>query len=169
MAGWLPSRPSFVRVFAARDLAVHRDPKRENFLLDPELPTAIIDLDTVGFGDYLLDLGEMCRSMAAGAPPGAEPGPGPMFDAAVAGALLEAYRQAGPPLPPSDWALLPAVVRAIAVNLARRYLTDALAEVYFQWDREHYPSLNLQNLTRGQRCLDLAEELLDREVELAKL
>jgi hypothetical protein len=48
-------------------------------------------------------------------------------------------------------------------------LADALAEVYFKWDSERYSSLHLQNLSRGRRCLDLAEELLDRELELMSL
>jgi hypothetical protein len=83
--------------------------------------------------------------------------------------MLEAYRSSGPDPGREAWALLPAVVRALAVNLARRYLTDALAEVYFKWDRTRYESLHLQNLSRGRRCLDLAEELLVREMELTRL
>jgi Ser/Thr protein kinase RdoA (MazF antagonist) len=157
-AAALPLRPSFARVFAARDLVVHRDAKLSNFLLGD--PPAVIDLDTVGYGDPLIDLGELCRSAA---------GFKPSYDASLAAAALEGYRSSAPDPGPEAYRLLPTVVRAQAVNLARRYLTDSLAEVHFKWDRERYPSLHAQNLARGASCLNLAEELLEREFELMSL
>ncbi|MDR2456739.1 MAG: phosphotransferase [Deltaproteobacteria bacterium] len=160
-AAALPMRPAFVRVFSARDLVIHKDTKRTNFLLGRRV--SIIDLDTVGYGDPLIDLGEALRSGAASARPGE------LFSAPWAAAFLDGYRSAGPDLGKEDFKLIPTVVRAICVNLARRYLTDSLAELHFKWDKDNYPSLHLQNLSRGARCLDLADELLDREFELMSL
>ena len=92
-----------------------------------------------------------------------------MYDASLASAALEGYRSTAPDPGKEAYRLLPTVIRAQAVNLARRYLIDSLAEIHFKWDRASYPSLHVQNLSRGSRCLDLAEELLDREFELMSL
>ncbi|MDR1050270.1 MAG: aminoglycoside phosphotransferase family protein [Deltaproteobacteria bacterium] len=159
-ADWLPARPEFQMVFLGRGLVVHLDCKRDNFLLTPE-GQAVIDWDTLGYGDPLLDLGEMCRSWAVRES-------APRYDAGMVSALLEGYRRTGM-IPDEQYSLLPAVVRGLALNLARRYLTDALAEVYFKFDAEHYPSLFEQNRLRGGRLLDLVEELMDREIELSRL
>ncbi|MDR2368915.1 MAG: aminoglycoside phosphotransferase family protein [Deltaproteobacteria bacterium] len=157
----LPNRPAYLRIFAARDLVVHRDCKADNFLIG-EARHSLIDWDTVGYGDPLLDIGEMCRSWAVS--PVA-----PFYRADLAAAIVEGYRETGLRLSADEYRLLPATVRGLAVNLARRYLTDALAEAYFQWDRDAYPSLYEQNRSRGRHMLDLAEELLDREMELIKI
>jgi Ser/Thr protein kinase RdoA (MazF antagonist) len=157
----LPNRPTYVMIFAARDLVIHKDCKSDNFLIDPERP-ALIDWDTVGYGDPLLDIGEMCRSWAVCQR-------APFYDASLAAAIVEGYRRTGLKLSADEYRLLPAVVRGLALNLARRYLTDALAEAYFKWDSEAYPSLHEQNKIRGRHMLDLAEELLDREMELVNI
>jgi hypothetical protein len=65
--------------------------------------------------------------------------------------------------------LLPAVWRGLAINLSRRYLADALAEVFFLWDSRAYPSLYDQNRQRGADLLTLADHLLEKEMELAEL
>ncbi|MDR3134957.1 MAG: phosphotransferase [Deltaproteobacteria bacterium] len=157
----LPNRPSYVRVFAVRDLVIHKDCKVSNFLVDAET-VSLIDWDTVGYGDPLLDIGEMCRSWAVS--PVA-----PLYDADLAAAIVDGYRQGGLRLTKGEYQLLPAVVRGLSLNLARRYLIDALAESYFKWDKDSYPSLYEQNKSRGHFMLDLVEELLDREIELMKI
>jgi Ser/Thr protein kinase RdoA (MazF antagonist) len=157
----LPTKPAFVHIFLIRDLVVHRDCKRDNFLIDGDT-VGLMDWDTVAYGDPLLDLGEMCRSWAISPTK-------PFFNASVASALLAGYRGSGLKLTTDQYRMLPAVVRGLALNLARRYLTDALAEVFFRWDKEAYPSLFEQNHIRGCWYLDLAEELLEREIELMKL
>jgi Ser/Thr protein kinase RdoA (MazF antagonist) len=160
-AGFLPTRPSFRRVFLAQDLVVHLDPKRENFLTDGER-WALIDWDTVGYGDTLLDLGEACRSWAYDRDER-------RFRAETAAAVVSGYRESGADLDRERSRLLPTVVRAVAANLARRYLIDSLAEVHFRWDPSRHSSLFEQNRHRAALWLDLAEELLDREMELMKI
>jgi Ser/Thr protein kinase RdoA (MazF antagonist) len=157
-AGLLPGLPAFQRVFYARDLVVHLDAKRANFLHDGD-QWAVIDWDTVGYGDPLLDLGEICRSFAFDQQKR-------RFDASTACAAVDGYRNGGFELEREQGRLLPTVVRGLAVNLARRYLTDALAEVYFKLDESRFSSLFEQNLDRAKLHLDLAEELHAREMEL---
>jgi Ser/Thr protein kinase RdoA (MazF antagonist) len=157
----LPGSPSFQRVFLLKDLVIHLDPKRDNFLDDGGALT-LIDWDTVSYGDPLLDLGELCRSFAARPTP-------PCFDAGTMREAVEGYRETGLDMGDRHFALLPAAVRGIAVNLARRYLADALLETHFAWDRENYPSLFEQNMERAGSLLLLAGELREREFELMEL
>ncbi|MDR3203926.1 MAG: phosphotransferase [Deltaproteobacteria bacterium] len=164
MAAWLPTKPPFVRIFRARDLVIHKDCKSENFLLGADKPS-LLDWDTAGYGDPLIDLGELCRSLAL------QPQK-PFLKVELAAAVVNGYRRRGAftalGIEPSDFSLIAAALRGLCLNLARRYLIDSLAEVYFRWDEEHYPSLFEQNLSRAEHNLDLVEELLEREIELIK-
>ncbi|MDR1039729.1 MAG: phosphotransferase [Deltaproteobacteria bacterium] len=157
----LPGSPAFQRVFLLKDLAIHLDPKRDNFLAEGTR-YALIDWDSASYGDPLLDLGELCRSFAAFPSY-------PRFDAETMRQALAGYRETGLDLGDRHFSLLPAAVRGISVNLARRYLADALLETHFVWDREHYPSLFEQNVARAGFLLDLAEELREREFDLMKV
>ncbi|MDR1608901.1 MAG: phosphotransferase [Deltaproteobacteria bacterium] len=160
-AAWeLPKRPSFSRVFLARDFVIHADPKRENFLINGQ-NMALVDWDTIGYGDPLVDLGELCRSFAV-----LKPDPAFQLDLAVA--ATKGYREKGLDLGDRIPLLLPAVIRALSLALARRYLIDALAEVYFSWDKELFESLFEQNRQRATGLLCLAEELREREMELTR-
>jgi Ser/Thr protein kinase RdoA (MazF antagonist) len=159
----LPTRPAFQRVFLARDLVIHSDPKRENFIhqaQDQAQALALVDWDTLGYGDPLIDLGELCRSFAV-----VKPDPG--FQLELALAAVAGYRETGLAEAGRIELLLPAVIRALALSLTRRYLIDALAEVYFSWDQARFPSLFAQNQARAQALLDLAEELEAREMEFS--
>jgi hypothetical protein len=57
----------------------------------------------------------------------------------------------------------------VSLNLARRYLTDALAEVYFRWNPRKFASLYHQNMDRATSMLRLADYLLDHEIALTEL
>ncbi|MDR3155182.1 MAG: phosphotransferase [Deltaproteobacteria bacterium] len=158
----LPAAHAFQRIFLMKDLVVHLDPKRDNFLEDGEGACALIDWDTVSYGDPLLDLGELCRSFAARPEP-------PFFDALVMSEALSGYRETGLDMGERHFSLLPSAVRGICVNLSRRYLADALMQSHFVWDSERYPSLFEQNLARALYLLDLSRELREREFELMGL
>jgi Ser/Thr protein kinase RdoA (MazF antagonist) len=157
----LPASPQYRRVFFARDLVIHGDPKKDNFLGNGR-EYSLIDWDTVSYGDPLIDLGEICRSMAARRER-------PFFAGESASALAAGYRERGLALGSASFRLLPAVIRGLSLNLARRYLSDALLESYFIWDKEAYPSLFAQNRARAEALMDLAEELWEREMELLDL
>ena len=156
----LPLHPDFLDVFRLKEVIIHGDPKADNFLTDEAgTALAVLDWDTAGLGHFLTDVGEMLRSFGAAAETEAE--------CYAAAAVVEGYAETGFPLTRADVVLLPAVWRALALNLSRRCLTDALAEAYFLWDRR-YPSLFDQNLQRGEALLSLADRLLDKEADLAE-
>jgi len=159
---YLPFCPGFLDVFRLQEVVINGDPKADHFLQD-ETGTVrtVLDWDTVGLGHFLADAGEMLRSFGAAAETGAE--------RAAAAAVVEGYAETGPPLTEAEVEFLPAVWRALALNLCRRYLADALAEVYFRWDRQAYPSPFDQNRQRAQVLVALADRLLDREMELIDL
>ena len=155
----LPFHPGFLDVFRLEEVVVHGDPKADNFLADETgAVSAVLDWDTVGLGHVLAEVGEMLRSFGAAAETGE--------DLASASAVVEGYAETGLALTEADVALLPAVWRALALNLGRRYLADALAEAYFLWDSENHPSLYEQNRGRGAALMALADRLLEREMEL---
>lgn len=158
----LPFSPAFLDVFSHHDVVIHGDPKADNFLFSPEgKALALLDWDSVGYGHVLVDVAEMLRSWGA-----ARLEDQPEQSADILAAILAGYAETGLPLSQAELAMLPAVLRAIALNLCRRYLTDALAEVYFQWDNFAYHSLYEQNQTRARIMMNLAEMLLDREMYL---
>ncbi|MDR2353148.1 MAG: aminoglycoside phosphotransferase family protein [Deltaproteobacteria bacterium] len=157
----LPGNPAFQLVFLMRDLVIHGDPKKDNFL-ECEEEFCLIDWDTVSYGDPLIDLGELCRSLGARST-------SPLFDVDLAHLAVEGYRETGLDLPPDHYRLLGAVIRGLSLNLARRYLTDALLETYFVWDKEKFPSLFEQNKSRAEALLALVFELLERDFELLDL
>ncbi|MGL4208307.1 MAG: phosphotransferase enzyme family protein, partial [Candidatus Adiutrix sp.] len=157
----LPHYPGFIDIFNHHDVVIHGDPKADNFLFQGRHAAAMVDWDTVSYGHVLIDVAEMLRSWGTilfGGRMG--------FDLEMAKAIVAGYAETGLPLADDDIKLLPPLLRAIALNLCRRYLTDALAESYFKWDKMAYQSLYEQNRTKAALMLDLAGHILDREIEL---
>lgn len=162
----LPIHPGFVNVFNLKDVVIHGDPKADNFLMRPQAGpgAALLDWDSVGYGHVLVDLAEMLRSWGW---LNATEASAVSFDNLAA--VVAGYSATGLSLDQRELELLPPVLRAIALNLARRYLTDALAEVYFQWDQRAYPSLYEQNRARAASMLSLAAALAEMEMRLIDL
>jgi len=152
-------------VFSGETRAIlHGDPKLDNFLFNENgLVTGLIDLDTVRSGTLLWELADFLRSWT-----GVRTGRGDKLDYErdIFKAAVKSYRRHGLGLTSGEWGLLPAAARAMALNLARRYLIDYFEETYFAWDRDHYPSLAEQNLRKGSGLISLAEDLATSEGSL---
>jgi Ser/Thr protein kinase RdoA (MazF antagonist) len=153
----LPGSPAFQRVFFIRDLVIHGDPKKDNYLSQGE-SFVLIDWDTVSYGDPLIDIAELIRSFASNKEK-------PFFSADLAERALAGYREEGLELEKSHYRLLPSVIRGVSLTLARRYLADSLLDIYFSWEKS-YPSHFDQCLTRAKSILDLVHELWERDFEL---
>lgn len=162
-AAWqLPLTPEFLASFNLREVLIHGDPKADNFLLDTKgQALALLDWDTAGLGRSLMDVAEMMRSFGAR--------PGGKLDRPTLVAIARGYGETGLKLMETELKLLPTILRGLTLNLCRRYLTDALTEVYFKWDPRAYPSLYLQNKSRAETLLNLAKYLLDQEMNLVDL
>jgi hypothetical protein len=153
----LAAAPLVAEVAAARLPArtVHNDAKAGNVLFDDLTGRALcmVDLDTVGPGAVVVDVGDLVRSGAATAPEDAATG-----DVDVRGdvvdAVIEAYTTAGAGfLTGHERAHLGLAGPLMALEAAARFLTDHLAgDVYFRVDE---PGHNLVRARNQIRMLEL--------------
>ena len=124
----------------------HGDPKLANFLFDRDSRQAcsLIDLDTLGPGLRLHDLGDCLRSCAASEPE--DTGQPPSFDLQVCASFLAGYQGTGPDLlSDQEVELLARAVWLLPFELGCRFFTEHLhGHSYFHC---RYPG---QNLVRAQ-------------------
>ena len=116
-------------LFALPARIVHGDPKLNNVLFagaegaDAERAVGLIDLDTVAPMQLHLELGDAWRSWCN---PKGEDESQARFDLDVFEASVRGYTDAGPRLLPEEREALVHGVEIIALELAARFLTDAL-------------------------------------------
>lgn len=146
-------------------LVGHGDLKINNFLFaegDPTRAVALVDLDTVGPQSLAFELGDAMRSWCN---PAGEVEAGITFDLAFHDALLRGWvegRGRSPSI--AERAALARGVEWITLELAARFLVDALEEKYFGWDASRFPTRGAHNLARGRgqwRLHTLAVEARD--------
>ena len=135
---------------------VHNDAKAENLLFDDATGAGLclIDLDTVGTGTVLFDVGDLVRSGAARLPEDGEPAAGAsVVDHGVVGAVLDGYAAAGAGfLTAAEIELLPLAGPLMTLEAAARFLTDHLqGDVYF---RIEHPGHNLRRARNQLRIFD---------------
>jgi Ser/Thr protein kinase RdoA (MazF antagonist) len=157
----LAHRPLAEEVAAARgdgrlpERTVHNDAKTENILFDEATGRALclVDLDTVGPGTVLFDVGDLVRSGATALGEDGDPYALEVRHDLV-DAVLGGYARAGAAwLTPSEVALLPRAGPLMALESAARFLTDHLrGDVYFRVDG---PGHNLRRAANQLRLLEL--------------
>ena len=134
---------------------VHNDAKTENILFDEATGRALclVDLDTVGPGTVLFDVGDLVRSGATALGEDGDPYALEVRHDLV-DAVLGGYARAGAAwLTPSEVALLPRAGPLMALESAARFLTDHLrGDVYFRVDG---PGHNLRRAANQLRLLEL--------------
>ena len=134
---------------------VHNDAKADNVLFDAAsgAAVALVDLDTVGPGTVLFDVGDLVRSGASTGPDDAGPDAvGVRHD--VVDAVLTTYAEAGNEfLTAAEVALLPLAGPLMTLEAAARFLTDHLeGDTYYPVDR---PGHNLLRARTQLRLLHL--------------
>ncbi len=138
---------------------VHGDPKISNVLFDADgrEALALIDLDTLARMPLALELGDALRSWCN---PHGEDAPDATFDLAYFDAALAGYAAVARVFvtPDEIRALVPATLE-IHLELAARFLADALDETYFGWDARRYASRGAHNLARARGQLYAARSL----------
>ena len=166
-----------------RRRTVHNDAKANNVLLDVQTGEGlcVIDLDTVGPGTVLFDVGDLLRTATVSFPEdGEDAGSGSaddtqeatgdaLADIAVRDDLLEAaiqgyLREAGLILSPDELDLLPLAGPLMAYENAMRFLTDHLVgDTYYRISRPR------QNLDRARTQLRVLEALTTAQDRVAEL
>ena len=136
---------------------IHNDTKTENILFDEATGEGLclVDLDTVGPGTVLFDVGDLVRSGATALPEDGDPY-ALTVDHDLVAAVLDAYSLAGADfLTASEVDLLPRAGPLMALESAARFLTDHLqGDVYFRIEEPGH------NLRRSRNQLRLLELLL---------
>lgn len=144
---------------------VHGDPKISNVLFDGDRAVAMLDLDTCARHSVLVDLGDAVRSWCRD---GGED-ERQRFHLDRFEAILRGYAAAGPPIDAAERAHLGRAGRMITLELASRFLRDALEDEYFAWDAARYPDRRTHNRARGRAMLYLAQDMASQQAEVDAL
>jgi Ser/Thr protein kinase RdoA (MazF antagonist) len=142
----------------------HGDLKISNLLFDESgRGLCLIDLDTLTLMHWPLEMGDALRSWCN---PATEEQPAARLDLTLFEAAIGGYREgAGDLAAAPEWeALVPGLTR-ICLELAARFLADALNESYFGWDSKMYPGRGEHNLARGQAMWVLYRDVAEKRAE----
>lgn len=118
----------------------------------------LLDLDTMGQLPLSVELGDAWRSWCN---PSTEHASAARFDLGLFQASAQGYLRERP-LPAWQKRLLPLGVQRICLELAARFLADALNESYFGWDASVAPTRGAHNLIRGAGQLQLAGSVAEQ-------
>jgi len=142
----------------------HGDLKISNLLFDSAgRGLCLIDLDTLTRMHWPLEMGDALRSWCN---PRKEDQLPASFDLDLFGAAVAGYRQgAGDLIGRDEWAALVPGLARICLELASRFLADALNERYFGWDAVHYPARGEHNLARGRAMWALYADVIRKRRE----
>ena len=132
-----------------------------------EIAVCLIDLDTVGPMSLAFELGDAWRSWCNRS---GEDSPQAHVDLEVMRASLEGYGEGiGHPLSAIERRALLGAVEWISLELAARFLSDALDESYFGWNSRWYPTRGEHNLVRARGQFALHEAFLKTRQERAEI
>lgn len=139
-----------------RETVIHGDTKIENFLFDDQgRPIALVDLDTVMAGSWLMDWGDMMRSLTN--PVGEKADPSEVvfaedvYRVARDGYLSEAHA------PANEIELMEKAALGVTLEQATRFLSDYMrGDTYYRLGPSDPPDLNR---TRAQVQIELARQM----------
>jgi len=133
---------------------IHGDLKISNLRFTGDTATSLIDLDTLQRGTLDAELGDALRSWCNRS---AEDDPEPSFDLGLFEAAMRGYVAGarGLPLTKAEWASIVPGVERITLELASRFVRDALEERYFGWNPA-YGTPGEHNLVRARAMTELA-------------
>jgi Ser/Thr protein kinase RdoA (MazF antagonist) len=141
------------------DRLVHGDPKISNLVFNPQLDHGIcmIDLDTLTHMPLPLELGDAFRSWCN---PRGEDTQRSEFRLDLFRGAVQGYASvAGRFLLPLEWQAFVPAAQTIMVELAARFATDALREMYFGWNPEKFADRSTHNQIRAAGQLELYRSL----------
>jgi len=147
------------------DRLVHGDPKISNLVFNPQLDCGIcmIDLDTLTHMPLPLELGDAFRSWCN---PRGEDTQRSEFRLDLFTGAIEGYASvAGRFVMPLEWQTFVPAAQTIMVELAARFATDALREIYFGWNPGKFADRSTHNQIRAAGQLELYRSLRNCSTE----
>lgn len=143
----------------------HGDLKISNLVFEADGPKAVglIDFDTLARYPLDAELGDAFRSWCN---PAGEDTTQPRLDLAIFEAVVAGYLGQSQRIEAEEKASLVHGFARIALELAARFLTDAVDDAYFAWDPAVAPSRVAHNLLRARGQAALAAEVGRRRGEL---
>jgi Ser/Thr protein kinase RdoA (MazF antagonist) len=139
---------------------LHGDPKVSNFLFSEggSVVKCMIDFDTVGWTELSWELADAFRSWCN---PLSEDQLAGTFDLRIFEAALYSYVQTTENTFPIEEIIYSlSATGHIFLELAMRFLVDALEEEYFGWDSNNFDSASSHNLVRAKGQISACESLL---------
>ncbi len=137
----------------------HGDLKISNLRFDPagQRALCLLDLDTLGRQRLADEMGDAWRSWCN--PQGEDDPEGCQFDLEIFRASARPWLASSPYLTPQERRSLVGGIERICLELAARFLNDALRNTYFREDRQRYPETGAHNLQRARGQLALARSV----------
>ena len=128
---------------------IHGDLKISNILFDEtgREVLALIDLDTFMYSTIAIEMGDALRSWCM---PEGEDTEMARFDLDIYNTALNGYISTAKFLTPEERNSISYGVKLITLELAARFLIDALRQSYFTLDSSKYQSLFIQNKKRAE-------------------
>ena len=155
----VPLEPLLLPQDATPARHAHGDLKASNVLFDERgNGLCLVDLDTLADMAWPFEMGDAIRSWCN---PRREDEPGAAIELDLYRAALAGYREGSArlDLAATEIELLPRGLLTIAVELALRFLSDALEERYFSFDPAKHASRGEHNLARARGQWRLAESV----------
>ena len=147
---------------------VHGDLKISNLMFSPEGEgVCLIDLDTLAYMSVPVELGDAFRSWCN--PTGESSADSEFSTGHYAEALRGYVAGGGSWISAEEIEAIPTGIETITLELSARFLTDALLESYFNWDRKNFSGAGEHNLYRAKSQLSLARSLSGKRDELRNI
>lgn len=144
---------------------IHGDLKLNNIRFDDRVKKAIaiVDLDTLGTGKIVIDIGDAIRSWCHRLID--LDGEDDLFDLDMFRSIMSGYLRTAVFMTREEIESVPDGVVMMMLELSARYITDAYEESYFRLDSEKYSNLFEQNKTKAfaqMRLFNDFQEKIDK-------
>ena len=139
----------------------HGDLKISNLHFnDDDTGLCLLDLDTIGPGDYSIEMGDAWRSWCN---PAGESNPeAARFDLGLFEASFKGWVSTVGEISPEETSALVPGIHRICLELSARFCADALQNNYFKEDTASFPTVGSHNLHRANTQFKLSQSVLSQ-------
>jgi Ser/Thr protein kinase RdoA (MazF antagonist) len=148
---------------------IHGDLKLNNIRFDEagKNAIAIVDLDTLGTGKVVIDIGDAVRSWCHRLKD--TDGEDDLFDLSVFRSIMSGYLSTALFITREEIESIPHGIALMMLELSARYISDAYEESYFRLDNERYPNLFEQNKAKAFAQMRLYDDFTKKIDKVDKI